>query len=308
MSNARYFTFSLLLFTLVAFAANSILCRLALRSSAIGAVEFTLVRLLSGMLVLLPILFFYRGNGKGANSNAVANTLAATRSNLAPSLALLAYALFFSLAYIELDVATGALVLFPSVQITMIGVSIYQGNRLTVTEWLGFALAFAGLVYLLFPGLSAPPPVPALMMLASGVSWGVYSLLGQRERYPVLSTARNFLYCVPACLLIIVVGLVRSTEGDYAVTPHGLLLAILSGGVASGLGYILWYVSLRRITTTLASIAQLAVPVIAGLGGVIFLHETPSLRLISASVVIIGGIVLTILGKRRPVRQVAVID
>lgn len=292
MSNARSLTLLLAVFTLVAFAANSIFCRLALMQHSIGPLEFTVVRLISGMLILLPIPLLF-----SANHPAGASTLAPRRSNFMPSLTLLGYALFFSLAYVQLDAAVGALILFAAVQITMVGVSILQGNRLTAVEWLGFVLAFGGLVYLLLPGLTAPPLVGASLMMLSGVSWGLYSLLGKQEMYPILSTARNFLFCLPGCFILIAILSLRSA--DVSFTSHGLILAAVSGGITSGLGYVLWYLTLKRITTTVASIAQLAVPVIAGLGGVIFLSETISLRLVSASVFIIGGIVVTILGRRR---------
>lgn len=299
MSNGRLLTFTLLPFTLVAFAANSILCRLALRQQAIGPLEFTLVRLVSGMLMLLPILLLYRGNELTSEHDARSTALAVRRSNITPALALFGYALFFSLAYTQLDAAIGVLILFPSVQMTMLGGSIYQGNRLTAIEWTGFTIAFGGLIYLLLPGITAPPLSGAILMMLSGISWGLYSLMGKREAYPILSTARNFLFCLPAVLLLLIVIVARTNGGSYTLSAHGFFLAALSGGVASALGYVLWYITLRRITTTLASIAQLAVPVIAGMGGVIFLNETVSLRLVSATVIIIGGIIVTIMGRRR---------
>lgn len=302
MSSAKYLTILISLLSLIAFAANSIFCRMALMSQSIGALEFTLVRLLSGILILLPLLVFYRGNIKASDHNSRGGAIALTRANIAPSLALFGYAIFFSLAYVQLGAGTGALILFASVQITMVGISIYHGNRLTIVEWLGFALAFGGLVYLLLPGLSAPPLVGAMMMLIAGVSWGIYSLLGKGQKFPILSTARNFLFCAPGCMVLLIIIVIRSENGQYAFSSNGILLAVLSGAVTSGLGYVLWYMTLNRITTTVASIAQLAVPIIAGLGGIVFLSESMSLRLVLASVMIVGGIVVTILGRRKSPR------
>lgn len=289
-------TFFLALFTLIAFAANSIICRMALISGSIGAVDFTTIRLLSGIIVLLPVIIAKQKN----NSSSADNSLNLNRNNFAPSLFLFSYALFFSLAYIQLGAAIGALILFASVQITMIGVSIYHGNRLTIIEWAGFTLALAGLIYLLLPGLTSPPIWGAIMMVLSGISWGGYSLLGKNQKDPVFSTARNFFFCLPGCLLLIIYSLTNSASiGFESLTSNGIMLAVLSGAVTSGLGYVLWYLTLRKITVTVASIAQLSVPIIAGFGGVLFLNEIISSRLIVSAFFITTGIVITIMGKRR---------
>ncbi len=230
-------------------------------SGSIGAVDFTTIRLLSGIIILLPVIIM----GQKKNSSTSDICLKVNLNNFSPALFLFSYALFFSLAYIQLGAAIGALILFASVQITMIGVSIYKGNRLTFFEWLGFVLAFAGLVYLLLPGLSAPPLLGASMMILSGISWGGYSLLGKDQKNPVFSTARNFLFCLPGCLLLIIFSLTNSeTVGFESLNSNGIMLAILSGAIASGLGYVLWYLTLRKITVTVASIAQLSVPIIFG--------------------------------------------
>lgn len=299
MQIGRQQTYFLLLFTLAAFATNSILCRMALMSYSIGPMEFTLIRLMSGMLILLPILFIYRQKNQLSKDRAKVDSRTVIRTNVLPSLALFSYALFFSLAYVQLDAGTGALILFAAVQISMIGISIYLGSRLNLLEWFGFFLAFTGLVYLLSPGLSAPPLAGASLMLLSGFSWGVYSLLGKNVKQPILSTARNFLLCAPGCILLLIIVFVHSNSGKHSFNLSGIVLAVISGAVTSGLGYVLWYITLRRLTTTIASIAQLAVPVIAGFGGVLFLNEHLSLRLIFASGLIFGGIVVTILGKNR---------
>jgi drug/metabolite transporter (DMT)-like permease len=300
-------TFLLTAFTLVAFAANSILCRMALMTHVIGPVEFTVVRLLSGTLILLPLAVFGRGIQAGSAVAAVEKPrLSFEWRSILPAVCLFSYALFFSLAYVKLQVSVGALILFPSVQITMIGLSIILGNRVSRMEWFGLALAFAGLVYLLLPGLSAPPLDGTIMMMIAGSSWGVYSILGRNQPRPIHTTARNFLYCLPGCLLLIVILLaVGGGAGPVHMQANGLLLAVLSGAVASAIGYVLWYVSLRRITTTAAAISQLAVPVIAALGGILFLHENLTLRLVLASILIFSGITVTVLGKRNDSRRAA---
>lgn len=291
-------TLFLAFFTLVAFAANSILCRMVLLSGSMGAVEFTFVRLLAGIIVLMPLIIFHR-NFFSTKSDEHP-PLSISIPNFLPALALFGYALFFSLAYLKLEAGSGALILFASVQITMIGVSILEGNRVSSLEWTGILISFAGLVYLMSPGLSAPSTIAATLMIASGVCWGFYSLLGRNQPRPILTTARNFLFCLPGVVilgLIMIVG--YSQEQSFQVNSNGLLLAILSGAVASGMGYVLWYLTVRRITTTIASVAQLAVPVLVAIGGILLLDESLTLRLIISSIMIIGGIMITILGGRR---------
>lgn len=290
-------TIALTFFTLIAFAANSIFCRMALMTGSISAVDFTIVRLFSGIVVLLPFIFYFKITN---TSETRKEHLKLSWSNFAQPFALFSYAIFFSIAYVELGAAIGALILFASVQITMVGLSIINDNRLTIVEWVGFVLAFSGLIYLLLPGLTAPPIVGATMMIISGISWGVYSLLGKNQKEPILSTARNFLFCLPGVLILAFYSLANQTDTGFGeIQSSGLLLAILSGAVASGLGYVLWYLTLRRITTTVASIAQLSVPIIAGFGGVIFLDELINIRLLIAAVFISGGIVVTIFGKAK---------
>jgi drug/metabolite transporter (DMT)-like permease len=214
-------------------------------------------------------------------------------------MALFGYAIFFSLAYVRLSAAVGALILFPTVQITMIGGSLLQGNRVTVLQWIGVVISFLGLLYLLSPGLSAPPIIGTAMMIISGASWGVYSLLGKHQERPILSTARNFLFTLPAVVVIaaFAVGPWLQT-GRTQLTVHGVVLAVISGAVTSGIGYILWYLTVRRISTTVASVSQLIVPILVAAGGVIFLHEHLTGRLVVSAILIIGGIVLTIVKKR----------
>ncbi|SYZ74417.1 conserved membrane hypothetical protein [Candidatus Zixiibacteriota bacterium] len=293
----------LALFTLVAFAANSILCREALVSGSIGPVEFTLIRLGAGTMALLPIIFLSISKLLSGPNKSIgrADLLKLRLSNFGPSLALFAYAIFFSLAYIQLHAGTGALILFASVQMTMIGVSIFLGNRVTFPEWIGLAVAFSGLIYLVLPGLSAPPLLGTLLMMASGIAWGVYSLLGRRQADPILSTARNFLFCLPGLALLGLIALWHLVHNDRPpMSLTGIFLAVVSGAITSGLGYVLWYLTMRRITITAASVSQLLVPILAAMGGILFLNESFSLRLMVASMLIVGGIVVTILSRRVP--------
>lgn len=301
MSASRLTTVGLLLVTLTAFASNSILCRTALLVHRVGPLEFTVIRLLSGVLALLPVLL-WGGRTRlipADRSSTRSPALAVTRSNLLMALCLFSYAFFFSLAYVKLETGTGAIILFPTVQITMIGISLFLGNRLSMIEWCGFGLALAGLVYLLLPGLTAPPLGGALMMMLSGMSWGGYSLVGKYQSEPIRATARNFLFTVPACLILLTVLLSVHRSAASPNDLPGYLLAVASGAIASGVGYVLWYLSLRRISWTMASLSQLAVPIIAALGGILFLHERPSLRLGIASLLILGGIVVAIAGRRK---------
>lgn len=304
------FTILLTTITLVAFAANSVICRLALSDLSIGPIEFTIVRLMSGLIILLPLsVIGILKKEQYNNQGPVVSIFRPSKQSLLQPLFLFGYALFFSLAYVQLDTATGALILFPTVQITMMGLSLLMGNRVTAIEWFGFAVATIGLIYLLLPGVSAPPLLGTALMIGSGFCWALYSLMGQRQSYPIFATARNFLYCIPGCIILVLILFLQ--KGDpmvYHANGRGVGLAILSGAVASAMGYILWYVSLKRITTTVASIAQLSVPIIAGAGGILFLAEQPSLRLIVAAGLIISGILTTIVGKKPDRKKAYIAD
>jgi drug/metabolite transporter (DMT)-like permease len=262
---------------LVAFAANSVLCRLALGGRAVDAASFTSVRLASGALTLLVLV---RSMGQAR---------ASARSGWRAALALFAYAACFSFAYGSLTTAMGALILFGSVQVTMLLVALGNGERLSPTAWLGFGVAAAGLVVLVFPGLSAPSPFGAMLMGVAGAAWGAYTLLGRGSQAPVADTARNFLLATPLALLVS--GFTRSLA---AVTPTGLVLAVVSGAVTSGLGYTLWYAALRSLSASQAAVLQLLVPMLAALGGVVFVSEVLSWRLVLASCMILGGVALVI--------------
>lgn len=272
-------TVVLTLLTLLAFAGNSILGRLALADGAIDPLTFSAVRLLSGALILLP---FLRAGG-------------AARPPWRPiaALALLAYALPFSLAYVSLDAGVGALLLFGAVQVTMLGVGHLRGERLRPAQWLGGSLAVLGFLVLVRPGLTAPAPMGAALMTLAGVAWGTYSLLGRGLAQPTLATARNFLMAAPLALLV------RLLVSAPRPEPRGLALAVASGALTSGLGYALWYAALRGHSRISAALVQLAVPVIAALGGAWLLAEALTPRLVASAGLTVGGIALAILGGAR---------
>jgi drug/metabolite transporter (DMT)-like permease len=270
-------------FTLFAFAANSLLGRTALGGHLIDPVSFTTIRLVSGALVLIPISRLF-GKSK---------THQMKKGSWGSGFALFVYAAAFSLAYVKLSTGMGALILFMSVQVTMIGAALKSGENLKPVQWVGLAAAIGGFIYLVLPGISAPDPLGGLLMGVSGIAWGVYSIRGKKIKAPVAMTAGNFTRSVP--LAIIASAVVFST---IHLEPLGILLAVISGIVTSGLGYVLWYKVLHSLTTTQASALQLTVPIIAALGGVIFLSEQVSVRLIIASVLILGGVALSIVKRK----------
>ena len=267
---------------LVAFAANSVLCRAALGEQTIDASSFTVIRLLSGIVALAVIL------NLTSNKNSVA-----TRGSWISALMLFIYAIAFSFSYISLDTGTGALVLFGSVQITMILISLFSGTRLHAAEWLGVFIAFSGFVYLVLPDVTTPTFIGFVLMTMAGIAWGMYTLNGRGSKYPLSDTAYNFLRTAPIVVVLALISLPY-----IELTTEGIILAILSGAIASGLGYTIWYTALRGLSTTEAAVVQLSVPVIAAAGGVVFVNEAITLRLVIASVLILGGILAVILGRR----------
>ena len=266
---------------MLAFAGNSLLCRLALAGTSIDAGTFTTVRIVSGALTLWIIVQFRRGEGGLAG-------------NWASALALFAYAAGFSLAYINLSAATGALLLFGAVQATMIGYAFWKGDRLRGWQVVGFACAVLGLVALLLPGLSAPPLHSAALMVAAGIAWGIYSLRGRGADDPTAATAGNFVRAVPFTAALSVAML-----SHFSVDAAGISYAIASGALTSGLGYAIWYTALKGLKATSAATVQLSVPVIATIGGALLLAEHVTLRIVIASVAILGGIALVILNRAR---------
>lgn len=265
------------------FAANSLLCRAALRTSSIDPASFTIVRLLSGAAVL-AFLVWARDRHEAPTKP--------SGGSFASAFALFAYAAAFSFAYVQLDAGTGALILFGAVQLTMVGWGLFRGERPRANEWIGFLVALVGLVILTFPSLTSPPLLGASLMLTAGVAWGIYSLRGRGIADPLRVTAANFERAVPFTLALL--GWLAFAPGPRGSTT-GALLAIASGALASGIGYSVWYAALRGLSATRAGIVQLAVPVVAASGGVVFLGETPSLRLLAAGAAILGGIALATL-------------
>ncbi|HXI13776.1 MAG TPA: DMT family transporter [Thermoanaerobaculia bacterium] len=262
---------------LIGFASNSILCRMALlEDGTIDPASFTSIRLMAGAATLTLL-------------SAARRKSPMARGNWTSAFALFVYAIAFSLAYVQLTAATGALILFTLVQVTMIGSGIYGGERLRFMQWGGLILALAGLVILCAPGVRAPHPAAAVSMAIAGVSWGVYSLRGRRSSDPLLDTAGNFCRAVPLALLVSAIAL-RSQE----VTVRGALLAIASGALASGVGYSLWYAVVPRIGATVASVLQLLVPVLAALAGVVVIGEPVTTRLAVAGVATIGGVAMVL--------------
>ncbi|MBI4695011.1 MAG: DMT family transporter [Gammaproteobacteria bacterium] len=268
---------------LTAFAANSLTCRIALRGGAADPLSFTAIRISSGAVVLMVIL-------------ALRGTLNRVPVDPRAVLALNAYAVLFSFAYLGLDAATGALLLFAAVQITMVGAALWRGERPTALAWAGFAIASGGLVWLLSPGVTAPPLLPAVEMLLAGVGWGVYSLVGAKVREPLTATAWNFVFATPIAVLAL-----AFDPSRLHLDRQGLAMAVLSGAVASGLGYALWYLVLPRLTALLAASAQLAVPVLAACGGVLILGEPFTPRLALSVPIILGGIGLVLIARHRRV-------
>jgi drug/metabolite transporter (DMT)-like permease len=273
---------------MIAFAANSILCRLALGPPEIDAVGFTAIRLVSGAVTLLVISLL---SGR--------RRTAANRGDWKSGAALFSYAIMFSFAYISLDVGTGALILFALVQTTMIVWGLVRGERPGLVQWMGLVVALGGLVYLVSPGLSAPSPLGSVMMATAGIAWGVYSLRGRGAKDPIVSTTDNFVRSVPLVLVAVAIFYRRI---DF--NTDGVVLAVASGTIATGVGYVIWYAALRGLSTTRAASVQLTVPAIAAAGGLALLDETVSLRLVVSAVLILGGVGLTLTAReRRSIRQ-----
>ena len=280
---------------MLAFAGNSLLCRLALRNTPIDPATFTTVRLLSGAAMLWLVV---RWRHRGTPESAPPAAPLASAGNWGSALALFAYAAGFSFAYVSMTAATGALLLFGSVQATMVGHGLWRGERLRPPQWAGFALAVAGLAVLMLPGLATPSLAASLSMAGAGVAWGVYSLRGKRvppggASDPTQVTAGNFLRAVPMAL-----GLSLLLAARLAPDPKGVVYAVLSGALASGLGYAIGYRVLPALKATQAATVQLSVPVIAAVGGIVFLGEALTPTLVLASAAMLGGIALVILEKR----------
>lgn len=268
---------------LLAFAGNSLICRLALAHTTIDAASFTTVRLVSGALVLWLLARLH-----------YAKTAAVGQGNWLSALALFAYAAGFSFAYTQLDTGMGALILFGAVQATMIGYGIWRGERLALWQWLGLGLALLGLAVLLWPGDAGASLPAALLMLAAGMAWGLYSLRGKGAGHPLQVTAGNFVLAVPMALLL---SLVFFANARFDVI--GLSYALLSGILTSGVGYAIWYSVLPQLTASSAATLQLSVPLLAAVAGILLLQEPVTVRLVLAALAICCGITLVIFAKGR---------
>jgi drug/metabolite transporter (DMT)-like permease len=275
--------FILTLLAMIAFAGNSLLCRQALKRTTIDAASFTFIRILSGAVVLWLVVMLRKGTRPMGG-------------NWASAVALFAYAAAFSVAYISLSAGTGALLLFSAVQATMIIWGLSQGEWLRRRQWLGLALAITGLVGLLFPGLSAPPMNGALLMLCAGIAWGFYSLRAKGADDPMMTTAGNFLRAV-VLATVLSIALFPSASLDRA----GAGYAVLSGAIASGVGYVIWYTALPELKAASAATVQLSVPVLAATGGILFLGESITVRFLLASIAVLGGIALVVTEKTQVV-------
>ncbi len=272
-------------FALIAFALNSILCRMALGSGEADAVSFTAVRLASGAM-MLAIIAASLGKTK----------MAVKSGHWAVAFFLFVYAIAFSLAYLGLTAGTGALILFGSVQITMVAAALIRGERPGSFEWMGLGAAVGGLIYLVLPGLTSPPLAASLLMAVAGMAWGFYTIRGKGSKDPLADTAGNFLRTVPMIALV-----AAAMLPWLQITGKGFLLAVLSGAAASGVGYTVWYAALKYHTPTRTAVLQLAVPVLVAVLGIALLGEAATLRLAIAGTLILGGIGLTSLrreGKR----------
>jgi drug/metabolite transporter (DMT)-like permease len=268
---------------MTAFAANSVLCRMALAPGSIDPASFTSLRMLSGAVTLWLLARLIGGrSAAGGGSWESAGYL-------------FLYAITFSFAYLSLSAGTGALLLFGSVQITMIVWALRSGERPRPGRWIGMAVAVTGFVYLVLPGVTAPSPLGAALMTTAGIAWGFYSLRRTPGSDPLAETTGNFLRAVPMAALVSLL-FISQADADF----DGMLLAVLSGAVASGIGYVVWFAALRGLTASTAAIVQISVAPIAALGGVLFLGETIGARLATAAVLILGGIALALVSRSAP--------
>jgi len=273
--------FTLTLLAMIAFASNSLLCRAALKETSIDAASFTSIRIFSGALALWIILKMRRSTSSLAG-------------DWISGFALFAYAAAFSFAYNTLSAGTGALLLFGAVQATMISWGYCKGERLRAIQIAGLLVAVIGLIVLVFPGLSAPPLMGSVLMLSAGLAWGVYSLRGKTAGDPIAATSGNFLRAVPFAALVSVIMLPK-----MHLDSLGVIYAVISGAITSGLGYVIWYAALAGLKAASAATVQLSVPVLAATGGILLLGEPITLRYVIASIAVLGGIFLVVIEKRK---------
>lgn len=269
---------------MLAFAANSVLARLAFATANAEPLSYTGIRLASGAVVLAVLLLLRRMPG----------TPVTIGGSWRAAAALFGYALAFSIAYILLGAGTGALILFASVQIGILGWAVFKSDRPGALEWLGLAIALAAFAYLVSPGLVAPHPLGTLLMVGSGLCWAAYTLLGRGSKAPLVDTAGNFIRCLPVAVAIIITDVLL-----HPVDPGAAAYAAASGALASGLGYAVWYAVLPSLARTQAAVVQLTVPAIAAAGGVLLIAEPLTARLVIASIGILGGVALALVAAER---------
>jgi drug/metabolite transporter (DMT)-like permease len=287
---ASFRTFLTVLAALSAFAANSLLCREALGSAAIDPASFTTLRLASGAL-LLRLLARTRRSARAS--------LRRSEGGWTSAIVLLVYAATFSVAYVDLPAGPGALLLFGAVQLTMLGGAVFEGERVGVRAAGGVVVAIGGLVALLLPGSSAPAFSRSSLMILSGIAWGWYSLRGRRVADPLRATASHFARAAPLSLALSLVSLSSAWN-----TPRGIVLAVVSGAVTSGCGYVLWHAAVRRLSATRAAAIQLMVPVLAGVGAVVALAEPMSARLLVSGALVLSGVFVVLSSRSRSLPQV----
>lgn len=287
----------LLFLSLLAFAANSVLCRLALSSNDSGAlispIGFTFWRLISGAIMLMLLCWFLPVKSHDGRKEEPRFNMVWQAGSWPSAMALLIYAVGFSFAYVSLSTGGGALILFGAVQLTLIGLSLRFGHRLAYQEWVGLVIAFAGFVYLVLPTLTSPSVLGFVLMSFAGVAWGMYTWRGKSVRFSLYATASNFIRTLP---IVLILWLVLGQEDP--ITQEGWWLAVLSGAIMSGIGYALWYRVLPHIHSAQAAVLQLLVPIIAAVGGVLFSEESITGHLLLASLGVLGGVFLMVHAKR----------
>lgn len=294
---------------LIAFAANSLFCRMALADDYIDAWSFTIIRLVSaagclGIIMVLHASHLQRQVRKMNDTSNGTLLVLSDKGSWLSSFTLVIYALCFSIAYVELDTGTGALILFSAVQLTMIGWGIYKKEQLSVLQWTAFIVAVAGFIYLMLPSAAIPSPLAAILMTISGIAWGIYSIRGKTCASPLRATSFNFIRSLIAVPILLLVSLYYldnmglATVNLNGVTTKGILLAGASGAIASGIGYSIWYTAMPLLKNTQAAIVQLCVPILAAILGVVFLSEQLSLPFVVASTVILGAVLTFTLSKK----------
>lgn len=281
---------------LIAFAANSLFCRMALAEGYIDAWSFTIIRLLGGAICLMLIMAVHASRltrQSLVNKNLDNRAILKDKGSWLSSISLVIYALCFSLAYVELDTGTGALILFAAVQLTMIGWGIFKKEQLSAFQWAAFVVAVVGFIYLMLPSAAVPSLSGAAIMAISGVAWGVYSIRGQACISPLRATGFNFIRSLVAVPILFLVAVSYLDN----ISAEGILLAAVSGAITSGIGYSIWYMAMPLLKSTQAAVVQFCVPVMAAIAGVLFLSEQLTLRFVIASAIILGAVLVFILNK-----------